>query len=168
MEVMQEIRVFNQAWEHVKKWEGGFVNDQYDRGGETKFGISQRQYPDISIRDLTEDQAKQIAKKDYWSVLRLGYFKSEQIAIEMFDFAFNAGVHRAALALQRALVLINFPVEIDGNIGPKTVEAVNFASTEYELALLHGFQGYEFLHYKNIVLKNPSQARFIRGWLARI
>lgn len=168
MEMMVESKAFNRGWEHLKKWEGGFVNDRFDRGGETKFGISKRQYPEIDIGNLTEGEAKVIARRDYWNVLKCGYYRSEDLAVEMFDYGFNAGVRRAALALQRALVLIDYDVKVDGLIGAKTVAAVNDASERYEAALLSGLRGYEFLHYKDIVLRNPSQKRFIRGWLARI
>ncbi len=76
MEVARDFFVFNKGWEHLKKWEGGFVNDKYDRGGATKFGISKRQYPDVDIGHLTEEEAKNIAHRDYWNVLRCGYMKS--------------------------------------------------------------------------------------------
>ena len=168
MEVIQEHKVFNEAWNHVKKWEGGFIDDSFDPGGKTKFGISQRQYKDVDIADITEDHAKNIAFKDYWKKLGCGYIESDEISIELFDFGFNAGVRRASLSLQRALVLIGYDVKIDGVIGHNTITAINYACVKYSKALLHGFQGYEFLHYKNIVLKNSSMNRFLKGWLARI
>jgi len=168
MEVAKEFVVFNKAWAHVAKWEGGHVNNQYDRGGETKYGISQRQYPNIDIKNLTEQEAKNIAYKDYWSVLHCGLLASEDLAIEMFDFGFNSGTRRAALVLQRALNLLGSIIAIDGDLGPDTIAAANYFSYTYEKALLNAVRGYEFLFYKDIVIKNPSQKPFIRGWLARI
>ena len=46
--------------------EGGYVHDPKDLGGETNFGIAKRFYPDVDIKNLTEDEAKEIYKKDYW------------------------------------------------------------------------------------------------------
>ncbi len=46
--------------------EGGsrVTDDPDDRGGLTRYGISQRSYPDLDIRNLTEDQAKEVYKRD--------------------------------------------------------------------------------------------------------
>ena len=168
MEINEANYVFNQAFEHIMKWEGGYINDRYDRGGETKYGISKRQYPDVDIANLTRDQAKRIYERDYWNEMRLSLLEGTKIMVEMFDFGVNAGPKRAIMAIQRSLKLIDFPVKIDGIIGNKTISAINFATKHYESALLMALKGYEFLHYKNIVLRNPSQRRFIRGWMARI
>jgi len=165
---MREHVVFNKAFEHIMAWEGGHVNDKYDRGGETKYGISKRSYPDVDIKNLTREKAKNIYFIDYWGKLRLGLLDNEDIAIEVFDYGVNAGTKRAARTLQRAVTLIGYETAIDGKIGHNTITAVNFATKNYAKALLAAFRGYEFLHYKNIVLKNPTQSRFIRGWLARI
>lgn len=168
MEINEANYVFNQAFEHIMKWEEGYINDRYDRGGETKYGISKRQYPDLDIPNLTLEKAKLIYERDYWNKMRLSLLESTKIMVEIFDFGVNAGPKRAIIAIQRALKLIDFEVRVDGIIGNKTVSAINFATKHYESALLMAFKGYEFLHYKNIVLRNPSQKRYIRGWMARI
>ena len=49
---------FEQAVAMVFKHEGGYVNDPKDPGGETRWGISKRAYPDVDILRLTEDEAK--------------------------------------------------------------------------------------------------------------
>ncbi|WP_324606443.1 glycosyl hydrolase 108 family protein [Xenorhabdus nematophila] len=46
--------------------EGGYVNDPHDRGGETQYGISQRSYPRLDIRALTQDDATAIYYRDFW------------------------------------------------------------------------------------------------------
>ena len=46
--------------------EGGYVHDPTDLGGETNFGIAKRFYPDVDIKNLTKEGAKEIYKKDYW------------------------------------------------------------------------------------------------------
>jgi lysozyme family protein len=37
--------------------EGGYVHDPKDLGGETNFGIAKRWYPDLDIKNLTEEEA---------------------------------------------------------------------------------------------------------------
>ena len=54
----------------------------------------------------------------------------------------------------------------DGQIGPKTIAAVN--ECRYPEALLKAMNGLQFEHYHRIVLSDPSQMRFIRGWLTRV
>ncbi len=62
--VMEEN--FEKAMTFIFKWEGGYVNDGNDPGGETNFGISKRAYPNLDIKNLTKDEAKQIYYRDYW------------------------------------------------------------------------------------------------------
>ena len=62
----QEMSKFDEIIEGVLKHEGGYVNDPTDLGGETNFGITKRFYPDVDIKNLTEEGAKEIYKRDYW------------------------------------------------------------------------------------------------------
>ena len=74
--------------------EGGYVNDKYDKGGETKYGISKRSYPNLDIPNLTKQQATDIYKTDYWD--RSGANK-EHFALSMVlaDTAVLHGVSKA-------------------------------------------------------------------------
>ena len=51
---------FEEAVKSVLKHEGGYVNDPKDPGGETNFGISKRAFPDLDIKNLTEEDAIEI------------------------------------------------------------------------------------------------------------
>lgn len=46
--------------------EGVYVNDPYDPGGETKYGICKRSYPNLNIKELTLEEAKKIYHRDFW------------------------------------------------------------------------------------------------------
>ena len=59
---------FDKAFEFTIGVEGGYVNDPSDPGGETKFGVSKKSYPNLDIKNLTITQAKEIYYKDYWIV----------------------------------------------------------------------------------------------------
>ena len=50
------MQTFPDCIAHVLAAEGGLVNDPKDAGGVTKFGISQRAYPALNIRELTPDK----------------------------------------------------------------------------------------------------------------
>lgn len=60
------IQDLDKALKFTLKWEGGYVNHPNDPGGETKFGISKRQYPHLDIGSLTLEDAIAIYRKDYW------------------------------------------------------------------------------------------------------
>lgn len=49
---------FDKAFEIVIGHEGGYVNNPKDPGGETKYGISKRTYPNEDIRGMTLERAK--------------------------------------------------------------------------------------------------------------
>jgi lysozyme family protein len=57
---------FNKSVKIVLQHEGAFSDQAADRGGKTMYGISQRQYPDLDIANLTEEQAREIYRRDYW------------------------------------------------------------------------------------------------------
>lgn len=78
----------------VFKWEGGYVNDSSDPGGETNFGISKRAYPNVDIRNLTKQQAQEIYQRDYWNCIS-GDTLDPALAAAAFDTAVNMGVSRA-------------------------------------------------------------------------
>jgi Glycosyl hydrolase 108 len=85
---------FMKSLKFVLKWEGGYVNDPQDPGGETKWGISKRSYPHVDISALTPDQAARIYFEDYW--LESGCDKLDSpFNTVVFDTAVNCGVGRA-------------------------------------------------------------------------
>lgn len=55
-------------WECVRDKRGNVIaeNDPSDPGGVTKYGIDQRSHPRVDIRSLTESQAIDIYRREYW------------------------------------------------------------------------------------------------------
>ena len=85
---------FDEALKFVLKWEGGYSNDPNDPGGETKYGISKRSYPELDISKLTLKQAKKIYYENYW--LKTGCDELPYpFNIVVFDTAVNMGRRRA-------------------------------------------------------------------------
>jgi lysozyme family protein len=81
---------FDTAFEIVVGIEGGYVNDVRDPGGETKFGISKRQYPREDIPNLSLERAKAIYLRDYWDAHGCGDMPWCE-ALLVFDTAVNGG-----------------------------------------------------------------------------
>jgi len=85
---------FQAAFTLVVGAEGGYVNDPNDPGGETKYGISKRSFPDVDIANLTLEQAQQIYLTRYWEPLQIDD-KPWNIALLKFDAAVNQGANFA-------------------------------------------------------------------------
>lgn len=129
-----------------------------DHGGDTKFGLSQAANPELDIHTLTEAQARATYARKYWAPAACDALP-EPVATAHFDAAVNHGVHEAAIQLQQALGVVE-----DGQIGPKTLAAVNAL---HPMELLVTLQGYRALYYHALVLHDPSQQKFLRGWFDR-
>lgn len=144
---------FDEAVEIILRHEGGYVDHPSDPGGRTNFGISQRAYPTIDIKQLTRDAAKAIYKRDYWDVC-----KCEELpwplSLYVFDAGVNQGTGRALRMLQRTL-----GVKEDGNIGPVTRAAITQSK----------HIGPHYMATRAIAYSELSSfAIFGRGWMRRI
>jgi len=151
---------FNEIIEEVLKHEGGYVNDPNDRGGETKYGIAKRFYPNIDIKNLTIEQTKKIYHQDYWRPSKCDEVPGNLRHI-YFDMAVNFGISGAVKVLQRAANASRVPdIEVDGKIGPNTINAIQKLKVDRVRA-------YRVLRFANIVIKKPEQERFWLGWFRR-
>ena len=150
---------FNIAFDILLHFEGGYVNDKYDKGGETKYGISKRAYPDLDIENLTIEDAKNIYYKDYWLKAKCDKILFP-VNIFHFDTAVNCGVYRANRCLQIAISRSGFPIGIDGIIGNQTLTALNRCNIHL-LLMNYAIVRTEF--YITI-----GDSRFLKGWLRRV
>jgi len=162
---------FEKAFIELIGIEGGYVNDPTDRGGETKYGISKRSYPNLDIRNLSLQDAKEIYYRDFWQVNGLDNILKYEVAAELFDTGVNMGVGIASRFLQEALNLMNRngqnfqDLKVDGQIGPATISAYRKVDDRILLKVLNGLQ---FERYKSICEKNPSQEKYFNGWMKRV
>ncbi len=153
---------FEQAIVKTLAHEGGakFTDDPVDRGDATKYGISQRAYPNINIRSLTEQQARDIYKRDYWDRMRGDDFLSQAITENMFDTCVNMGVRTGSRLAQVALA-IN---PADGIIGSQSLAKINDTDEE---TFLSSYTIVKIARYASICNRNKSQRRFLLGWINR-
>lgn len=132
---------FENAVSFTLKYEGGYVNNPSDSGGETNFGISKRSYPEIDIKNLTAQKAKEIYYKDYW--LGAGCDKLPPLtATALFDTGVNVGVSQAKKWLDTT--------KADADSAKQILDKRE-----------------EF--YMTLVAKNSSKySQFLRGWNKRV
>jgi lysozyme family protein len=153
---------FDKAIRFVLANEGGFSDNPQDSGGLTKFGISQKSYPDWDIENLTEEDAIAIYRQDFWQPYQ---DFEDRLATKIFDLAINMGHRRAVQILQRALRCIGARhVEDDGILGPVTKQAADLANVDL---LLTAIKSEAAGVYRNLAATNSSQQKFLKGWLRR-
>lgn len=143
--------------------EGGYSNDPHDLGGETKYGISRRSYPQEDIKNLTVDRAIEIYIRDIWNPNRLGEINNQITANIIFRFIVHAGAYRAVKLLQQSINEF-LPVTIDGVIGSQTLKAIN---TINDLCLQNTLRVTICRYYLRLVTRIPSQEKFFKGWIKR-
>lgn len=137
----------------------GYVNDPDDRGGETKYGVAKNANPDLDITNLDWEAAKRVYYKKYWLQGDCDKMPPRLAALH-FDGCVNHGVGRVAKFIQTAV-----GATVDGDIGPATLALLaNFD----EIALCHAICDLREQFYKLIVERNPTQQKFLNGWLTRI
>jgi len=161
---------FIQAAEKVLDIEGKYSNDSNDYGGETKWGIAKKYYPEEDIPNVTKERALEIYKRDYWNKFQGDLIDNQQIAEEMLDIAVNMHWTRAGMFLQDAINHLDKEKEdqlkVDGLIGPKTIKAVN--SHPYPDAIVKHLNVCQGEHYHKRLHEDTSQEVFYRGWLRRV
>jgi len=155
---------FEKAFEYVIRNEGGYVFDEDDGGGETKYGISRRSYPNLDIKHLSLKDAKKIYFCDFWYKGRFEEIADEAIATQVFDLSVNLGIRASVIVLQRALRSVGKNVQEDGLMGPETLLATMYSEPR---SLLAAIKSEAAGYYRQIAAKNPSQQKFLKGWLNR-
>lgn len=161
--------------------EGGYGNDLYDPGGETKYGISKLAAPELDIKNLTLDKAGDWYRANYWMPLCCHFVSDGRVCFELFESAVNfdppKAPRRATEIVQGALILLGADLGFDGEMGPQTVKAINgFADVQSLLKLMNGLQLATLLvgqqgkgEFIDLVKARKSVLRrYLKGWLRRI
>lgn len=135
-----DMQTISQIADAILAREGGYVNDPDDPGGATNHGVTIHTMRRLGL-DLTGDgkvdardvqrlsraQARQIFLRQYFE--KPGISKLPAVLhATVFDMQVNAGAN-AIKILQRLLGKMGRPVQVDGQIGPKTLAAAKWAAT---------------------------------------
>lgn len=155
--------------------EGGYVNNPADHGGPTKYGITMPALADYlgqhvnsiskdQIRQLTPDRAADIYLKNYWQDPGINHLPFMLQPI-LLDTAVNQGPKTAIKLLQKALVAQGYPLgTADGIIGSKTIIAATKAAADLGGSLINSLVNFRISAYNQIVINDPSQKAFAKGW----
>ena len=178
------MKTIDQLIDEVIGREGGYSNDPKDRGGPTRWGITEqvaRAYGyQGDMKDLPRPSAIEIYRKRYW--LSVGFDKVAavvpSVAALMFDIGVNMGQSVAGRFLQRALNLLNrnaadYPdIVVDGGVGAMSIASLagyrrKRPDAEGEAVLLWMINAFRTGRYAEIAEANPSREAFEYGWIAR-
>lgn len=140
--------------------EKGYVNDKYDKGGKTKYGISKKSYPDEDIENLTLERAMQIYYMDYYLISNIHKIDDARIAWQIFDFGVTSGPETAVKMVQRII-----KAKVDGKVGPETLRKINEFKGLYPLYIYYMSARLKF--YISLTDKDETQLRFLLGWILR-
>ena len=160
---IKTLRGFEESFHVLMELEGGYVDDPDDKGGKTKFGITEKRYPGLDIGMITERYAKDLYKRDFWDK-----YKIEKLPVTVqawaFDMYVNHNPKAVALVLQRSVnSKAGFAfLKVDGKLGEKT--RIGLRKYTPEASRIAAFR---MQYYNRIVETNPSQVKFLHGWFNR-
>lgn len=162
---------FRQLVPFIRKWEGGFVNDPYDKGGATNAGVTiatyrayrkSKGYTTTTVDDLkrmTSVEWQEIFKTLYWDRWRGDDIRSQSVANILVDWVWASGVWGIKIP-QRLL-----GVAVDGIVGPATLDALNALDPR---KVFDAVMSARVQFIDDICRRTPTNERFRRGWMNRL
>jgi len=162
--------------------EGGYSNHPSDRGGATKWGVTEQTarafgYPG-DMRVFPRETAVEIYRKRYWTDPRLDRVAEQcpALAAELFDTGVNMGPGTAVKFLQRALNVLNrrgrdWPdMAVDGALGSITLNAlatfIEHRGAAGETALIKACDALQCVRYIELCEARAANEDFAYGWIA--
>lgn len=179
---------FNYAMNLTFANEGGLSNQTQDHGGITNYGVtvgflsslgkdiydidgdgnpnelvgdlnSDGKVDSSDIKLLTKEEVFNIYKDYIWNKMNLDLLTSKFISAQTFDIGVNSGIRMGVKLLQRTAGVLQ-----DGILGHQTVSVVNLAP---EINLNNSLVRVRIAFYQAIVDHDPTQEKFLKGWIAR-
>lgn len=171
-------QIYNNAFAYLLVNEGTKYTDLgADRGGPTRYGVTLatlqtwrigqgKTMPTATdVANLAQDEAQAIYYALYWAKMGCVAIRDEDVATAVFDAAVLTGVGHSSKVVQLVLNQANGAgLAVDGQLGPKTMVALNSCGRRPFLAAFVAAQQDYFL---DIVIKDPTQQAFHRTWRRR-
>lgn len=162
------MTIFDRCMEVVFANEGGYVWHPADPGGETKYGIAKKFFPDEDIQNLTKKRAKSLYRKHYWKPMNLEGINDDDLILQIFDFGVNAGPSRSIKLIQ----CIAGAKPVDGICGPVTKSKINsfipIKKDSGTYSAIDLFKEGRKHYYVDLANRKPVMNVFLPGWLNRI
>lgn len=146
------------------------------------------------IKAITESQAIEIYKKYFWDKYQYDQIDSIDVATKVFDLAVNLGPEEGHKIAQRgvnsminfcsSMIIFSTPLKereqakivnkwplliVDGELGPKSIEAINEITKLGRIQAFIDWINWEAENvYHEIVMAHPDQEVNLNGWLERL
>lgn len=155
------------------QFEGGYVDDPEDPGGETNKGITMSTFQECSheilgidptsdnLKGMTDAQAGIIYKERYWDKMEGDSIGFQDLANIVCDFFVNSGTNATKL-LQHVLNTMGANVVEDGVIGQASLQAL---SALVPVDVYRRYKQGRIQYYENLGQKFP---KYLNGWLNRV
>lgn len=157
----------------VLKKEGGYCNVKHDRGGATNMGVTigvwkKYGYDKDHDGDIDENDLKIVTPADvldrimiplYWNRWHADQIKSQSVANMLVDWVWASGKY-GIIFPQRMLGVV-----ADGVVGPQTLAMVNRQNPR---EFFNRLKARRIKHFEDIVKADPTQAKFLKGWINRV
>jgi lysozyme family protein len=114
---------FQTAYKRTAGFEGGYVNDPQDKGGETYYGVARKANPnwngwtvidmqrnkpnfpknleDSTVKPRLQAMKASLFESNYWNLVWGDRIKVQEVANDMFDTAINMGTSTSIKLLER-------------------------------------------------------------------
>ena len=159
----------------VLQFEGGFVNNESDRGGATNFGITSatlgrarklgRNATVEEVRSLGRPEASGIYAANYIEAPGFGRIEHPNMRLVLVDTGVLHGPGRSISFFRQCLSLSPSP-KVLGPLDDAAVEAFSKVNDQARLAC--HFISLRMRAYTNLVRNDHSQLAFLSGWINRV
>lgn len=167
---VKQNETLEHAFERAKKT--GWANDPADRGGATMVGVTigtyrtycrykGRKVPTVNdLKNITYKEWRDVVHTLYWSKWKADLIEDQNVANMIVDWVWASG---QGIGIKRVQKILG--VTADGIVGPKTLAAVNAADPHELFTKVYNARA---AHFNAIVKANPSQKKWLKGWMNRI
>lgn len=150
----------------------GFANDPNDNGGATMVGVTIGTYrsyckykgkstPTVqNLKNIPYKEWRDIIHTMYWNKWKADLINDQRVANMIVDWVWTSG---QGIGIKRVQKILG--VTADGIVGPKTIAAVNAKDPN---ELVKEVYNARLSHFNAIVKANPSQKKWLNGWINRI
>lgn len=165
--IVKQGETLEQAYTRATK--KGFTNDINDNGGATMVGVTIGTYRSYckykgwktpQVKDLQNMPYKiwrDVVHTMYWNKWKADTIADQSVANMVVDWLWHSG----AVTIKKVQALLG--VTADGIVGPKTITALN-NDKEVKTKVYNARKAY----FEAIVKKNPSQKKWLKGWMNRL
>ncbi len=177
---------FGRSYAITSAHEGGYVHAPDDKGGETYMGVARKfhpNWPGWTILDFYHSNNPRLktgeflpAKEQswilpmhkelfyqFWTDSRAGELADQRLAYIYYDF-YIMTMSNAVRLLQSALNANGARLQVDGRIGPLTIQAANRIDAE---KVHDTYKVLRAAFHKNAVAKGWVHRKFLPQWLKR-